>query len=280
MSSDEDCVAFDKNVTFLNKYIHSLVVNPSVPGCALNLSKQLKFYPLFDGEVSESLWTWRTLGRVDEQNIEDVRPQFNQLIRRFGNTRGRRRAKLVMEAFLYSRSTWVRETVDEILENTKRKKVRGNIKPRKRCKQDNPPADRGDGGVDCERRDPSQHTGGGDAEGAANEEGVEQAKDGGTSAPGRAATERRKGRLLKHPSMDVPTSMDIKKSTRKLSCVEHAKNTRLCNANPLPRGLQRPSCGGGRGGPGGLGGAKASMPLMERGDDSGTAARRGDGDDE
>merc|ERR1711966_256581 len=104
-----------------------------------------------------------------------------------------------------------------------------------------------------------------------------------------AATRRREGTAAfpqrwswkpsKHPSMDVPASMAIKKSTQKLPRVEYAKkDTRLCNANPLPRGSHRPSCGGGRGGPGGLGSPKASMPPMGRGDDSRTAARVMDGE--
>ena len=79
--------------------------------------------------------------------------------------------------------------MNEILESTKSKKVSGNIKPRKRRKQDKPPTDCGDGGVDCERRDPSQQPGKGDAEGVANKEGVEQAKDWGTSVSGRCSDE-------------------------------------------------------------------------------------------
>ena len=127
------------------------------------------------------------------ESTSKIYPQFNQLIRRFGNTRGRRRQKAVMEAFLYSHSTWVRETVDEMLESTKRKKVRGNNKPRKRRKRDKQAADRDDGGVDCERRDPSQQPGRGDAEGVGNEEGVEQGKDGDASAPGRRSDEEAGG---------------------------------------------------------------------------------------
>ena len=88
---DEACLKFDKNVTALNKAIHSLITNPPVPGCVLKHSKQLKSHLLFDLEISNFLRRWRTLGAVDEQNIEGVHPQFNQLVRRFGNTRGRRR---------------------------------------------------------------------------------------------------------------------------------------------------------------------------------------------
>ena len=58
------------------------------------------------------------------------------------------------------------------------KKVRGNNNPWKRRKRDKQVADRDDGGVDCERRDPSQQLGRVDAEGVGNEEGIEQGKDG------------------------------------------------------------------------------------------------------
>ena len=193
LASDEVCNTFDKNVTELNKQIYSLVTNPPVPGCLLKLSKQLKFHLLFDGEVSEFLWTWRTLGGVDEQNIEGVHPQFNQLIRRFGNTRGRKRQKLVMEAFLHSHSTWVRETVDEMVESTKRKKVSGNNKPQKRRKRDKQAADRDGGQVHCGGMSPAQEPGRGDAEDVGNEEGVEQGKDGDASSPGRRSDEEAEG---------------------------------------------------------------------------------------
>ena len=173
VASDEVCIAFDKNVTELNTLICSLVTDPPVPGCLLKLSKQLKFHLLFDDEVSKFLWTGRTLGGVDEQNIEGVHPQFNQLIRRFGNTRGRRGQKLVMEAFLHSHSTWVRETVDEMAESTKREKVSGNNKPQKRRKRDKQAADRDGGQLHCEVMDPAQAPGRGEAEDVGNEEGVE-----------------------------------------------------------------------------------------------------------
>ena len=191
--SDEVCFTFDKNVTKLNKLIYSLVTEPPVPGCLLKLSKQLKFHLLFDGEVSEFLWTWRTLGGVDEQNIEGVHPQFNQLVRRFGNTRGRRRQKLVMDAFLHSHATWVRETVDEMLESTKRKKVRGNDKPRKRRKRDKQAADRDGDGVEGDGIAPAQQPGRGDAEGVGNEGGGVQGEDGNASAPGRRSDEEAEG---------------------------------------------------------------------------------------
>ena len=87
----------------------------------------MKFNLLFGGQISAFLWTWRTLGGVDEQNIEGVHPQFNQLVRRFGNTRGRERQQMVMNEFLFSHSTWIVETVDKMIEQTKRKRIKGKI---------------------------------------------------------------------------------------------------------------------------------------------------------
>ena len=60
------------------------------------------------------------------QNIEGVHSQSNQLVRRFGNTRGRRRQQLVMNQFLFSHSTWMVQTVDAMLRKTKRNVVRGD----------------------------------------------------------------------------------------------------------------------------------------------------------
>ena len=67
---------------------------------------------------------------MDDQHIEGVHPQFNQLVRRFGNTRGRRRQELVINEFLFSHSTWITETVDDMLRKTKRRKVRGEAEER------------------------------------------------------------------------------------------------------------------------------------------------------
>ena len=90
-------------------------------------SKGLKFNLLFSGEIGAFLWTWRTLGDVDEQNIEGVHPQFNQIVRRSGNTRGRERQQKVMNEFLFSHSTWIVETVDTMIEKTKQKRIKGKL---------------------------------------------------------------------------------------------------------------------------------------------------------
>ena len=190
-----------------------------------------------------------------------------------------------MEAFLYSHSIWVWETVDDMLESTKRKKVSGINKPRKRRKRDKPPADCGDGRVDCKSRDPSQQPGGRDARGVANEEEVEQAKDRNAFVPGRRSDKEAEGDSKVSAAAEleaIKTSINgcsgfhgyQKVDTKIGACPTCKKDTLLCNANPLSRGPQRSSCGGGRGELGGLGGAKALIPLMGRGDDNGTATRR------
>ena len=123
---DEAILKCEENINELNKAIHSLVTNPPVAGCELKYSKQLKSHLLFDWEILDFLKTWMTLGAFDEQNIEGVHPQFSQLVRRFGNTRGRRRQQLVMNEFLFSHSTWMVQTVDDMLRKTKRNVVRGD----------------------------------------------------------------------------------------------------------------------------------------------------------
>ena len=120
--SDAACATFKEHITQLNKEIHSLITDSPVPGCNLKHSKQLKSHFLFDWHIYDFLMRWRTLGGVDEQNIEGVHPQFNQLVRKFGNTRGGRRQELVMNEFVFSHSTWLAETIDEMIEKTSRKK--------------------------------------------------------------------------------------------------------------------------------------------------------------
>jgi hypothetical protein len=86
--TDKNCSRFKENTSEMNKEINSLITDPSVPGCKLKHSKQLKSHLLFDWEIYDFLMSWRTLGGADEQNIEGVHPQFNQLVQKFGNLRG------------------------------------------------------------------------------------------------------------------------------------------------------------------------------------------------
>ena len=101
---------------------------PPVPGCNLKYSKQFKPHLLFDGEIRTFLQTWRTLRGVGEQNIKGVHLQFNQLVRHFGNTRGRQHQEFVINEFLFSYSAWVAGTVDDMLKKTKRRMAIGKTK--------------------------------------------------------------------------------------------------------------------------------------------------------
>ena len=66
---------------------------------------------------------WETLGAFDEQSTEGVHPEYNHLNRRFGNSRGALKKDKIMREFLFSRSSWIVETIDEMLKATSRKKI-------------------------------------------------------------------------------------------------------------------------------------------------------------
>ena len=70
------------------------------------------------------------MGGVDEQNIESAHPQFNQLLRKFGNARGGHRQRKVFNEFVFSHSTWMTNTIDEMLKGTNRGKYKKNKKQR------------------------------------------------------------------------------------------------------------------------------------------------------
>ena len=120
--SEETIKTFEANTVALNAAVRRLLTAPPVPGCALKPSKQLKGHLLFDGEIVDWLKVWKTLGCMDEQNIEGVHPEFNHLFRRFGNSRGAfQKAKIVRE-FLFARASWIVESIDSMKEETGRKR--------------------------------------------------------------------------------------------------------------------------------------------------------------
>ena len=123
MQSDEKCETFKENVVKMKQSIHLLITSLPVPGTELKYPRMLKTHLLFDGEINNVLETWRTLGGVDEQNIEGTHPLFNQLLRKFGNTWGGRKQKLVMREFLFANAMWTVETIDTMLSETKRQFV-------------------------------------------------------------------------------------------------------------------------------------------------------------
>ena len=61
---------------------------------------------------------------MDEQNIESSHPQFNQLLRSFRNSRGSFCQKKMITKFVFSHSTWMTNTIDEMLKSSDRGKYK------------------------------------------------------------------------------------------------------------------------------------------------------------
>ena len=79
---------FKANIITLNKAIHKFVADEPVLGTGIEHPKFLESHLLFDYHIQDFLELWETLGGFDEQSIESTHPQFNQLLRQYGNTQG------------------------------------------------------------------------------------------------------------------------------------------------------------------------------------------------
>ncbi|EJK54300.1 hypothetical protein THAOC_26090, partial [Thalassiosira oceanica] len=93
--------------------------NEVVPGLDVDIPTFLKSHLLFD-HLYAFLLAWETLGGLDEQNIESTHPEFNELIRRFGTTRGARLKALVFQEHLFNRADFQNDVVEEMLSDTRR----------------------------------------------------------------------------------------------------------------------------------------------------------------
>ena len=102
--------------------------NEVVPGLDVDIPTFLKSHLLFD-HLYAFLLAWETLGGLDEQNIESTHPEFNELIRRFGTTRGARLKALVFQEHLFNRADFQNDVIEEMLSDTSRTK-RPDTKPR------------------------------------------------------------------------------------------------------------------------------------------------------
>ena len=69
---------------------------------------------------------WGTLGAIDEQSIEGTHPEFNNLVRLFGNSRGAFQNDKIMKEFLFRRQPWIVESIEEMMKATRRKKLSKN----------------------------------------------------------------------------------------------------------------------------------------------------------
>ena len=123
---------FKQNTILLNIAINDLVTKNPVPGADLDIPTFLKSHILFDFHLQDFLETWGSLGAFAEENIESTHPIFNQLLRRYGNTRGWQLKRNVMDKFLIDRSSFVLESVDKMKKSTSKKKRGPNSKKREK----------------------------------------------------------------------------------------------------------------------------------------------------
>ena len=87
--SPEEIAQFKANTIAFNEAITKFVTDEPVPGTGNSLPEFLKSHLLFDYHIQDFWELWETLGGFNEQSIESTHPEFNQLLRRYGNTRGR-----------------------------------------------------------------------------------------------------------------------------------------------------------------------------------------------
>ena len=118
-------VKFKADTIALNKALHLFVSDEPVPGTGNAHPQFLKSHLLFDYHIQDFLELWETLGGFDEQSIESTHPQFNQLLRRYGNTRGQKLKRQVIRQFLFERASFVVELIDGMVKATSKPKRKG-----------------------------------------------------------------------------------------------------------------------------------------------------------
>jgi len=120
--SKENIEQFKSDTIALNKALNEFISKPPVPGMNISLPTLLKSHFLFDYHLQDWLEMWETFGGVDEQNIESTHPVFNELLRRYGNSRGGHLKQRVVAQFLMERAAFVLDKVEEMVEGTSRSK--------------------------------------------------------------------------------------------------------------------------------------------------------------
>jgi hypothetical protein len=113
---------FKVDTIALNEALHDFVTNEPVPGTGNKLPQFLKSHLLFDYHIQDFFELWESLGGFDEQSIESTHPIFNQLLRQYGNTRGRSLKRQVIRQFLFKRASFIAELMDEMVEKSSKKK--------------------------------------------------------------------------------------------------------------------------------------------------------------
>ncbi|KAL7530231.1 hypothetical protein ACHAWF_003292 [Thalassiosira exigua] len=102
--------------------IDKFVSEKPVPGLSIDPPTFLKSHQLFDFHLQYQIERFETLGRIDEQTIESTHPVFNQLLQRYGSTRGEELRKQVICQFLFDRADFVVELVNDMLDGTSKTK--------------------------------------------------------------------------------------------------------------------------------------------------------------
>ncbi|KAL7544936.1 hypothetical protein ACHAWF_015152 [Thalassiosira exigua] len=135
----------DKNVGYLKELkMHFKAIltpvpfadsNEPVPGLNIDHPTFLKSHLLFDFHLQFRIERFETLGGIDEQNIESTHPVFNQLLWRYGSTRGEKLRKQVIRQFLFDWADFVVELVNDMLGGTSKTK-RKDAKKRGRTVQE------------------------------------------------------------------------------------------------------------------------------------------------
>ena len=140
-----DCHSDDAIETYrhtLNKMrtaIVDLVVDsPPLPGKdnPLKLPTTIKAHALLGGDVDAQIDDWRATGSIDEQNDESIHPLWNNMMRRFGNTRGKNQKKLILREMHWMNASFMREKMDSLKEGIKRKTEANRMAPQRNTNDD------------------------------------------------------------------------------------------------------------------------------------------------
>ena len=115
-------IKFRADTILLNKAIYKFVTEAPVPGMKIDIPAFTKSHLLFDFHLQRFLEKYETLGALDEQNIEATHPVFNDLVRRYGSTRGRLMKRSVVKQFMLEIGSFILESIDEMVAATSKSK--------------------------------------------------------------------------------------------------------------------------------------------------------------
>lgn len=121
--TNETIAQFEKDTDEIRRCINEmLITDKAIPSLDIKLPKAVKLHILLDNHLLKHLKRWGTIGAMDEQSIESAHAIWNALLRQFGNTRGWTKKQLVLREFMFRGAPVLRESIDNMMEKTKRKK--------------------------------------------------------------------------------------------------------------------------------------------------------------